>query len=333
MTRSIRARDRLRRRVLRLAAAGMTACLATLPMASAQSVGHPSTIRLLVPAQPGGGLDAVARAVAEGLQARLGVTVVVENRPGAGGAIAANAILNGPTDGSQYMMTTDHLLILPFTIKNLGFDPMVDMAPVAAINAFDVCFAIHAAGSPATNLNDYLAQVRQDPKLEGFGISAPGSMSQFFGYVISRTSGVKLVPVPYRGAAPVMTDLVAGHVPAAIVPCRDALEGVRAGKVRLIATVQKLAWAPEVGSFADGGYDLRTISWIGMYASAKVPEARRHDIDRSIKELMTQPAFKERVSVNGFIPRYKSHEDLLRTAQETTRYWGARIRESGFVAQ
>ena len=88
------------------------------------------------------------------------------------------------------------------------------------------CFAIHAAGSPATNLNDYLAQVRQDPKLEGFGISAPGSMSQFFGYVISRTSGVKLVPVPYRGAAPVMTDLVAGHVPAAIVPCRDALDRV-----------------------------------------------------------------------------------------------------------
>ncbi|HSV46840.1 MAG TPA: tripartite tricarboxylate transporter substrate-binding protein, partial [Ramlibacter sp.] len=197
-------------------------------------------------------------------------------------------------------------------------------------NTFDVCFAVNAAAVAATTLNDYFAQARRDPKIATYGIPALGSLPQFYGYVMGKTAGVALNAVPYRGAAPMVTDLVAGHLPAAVGPCREMMEQRKSGKLRFLATVQRLTWAPEVALFADSGVKLGPPSWVAVYAHAKVPADKLLAMQNAIRDLMQAQSFPDRMTAAGFVPRYVPGKELGALAQEATTYWGAQIRESGF---
>ena len=315
-----------------LLVAAVVAWAATAP-AVAQTAAQPSQIRILSGYPAGGGGDVTARALAEALQAKLGVTVIVENKPGAGGNLASQALKSAPADGSVYMLASDQVYIAPITMKSPGFEPQRDFSVVAGINTFDLCLGVATPSVSATTLAEWLAQAGKDPKLASFGVPAPGSLPQFFGYVIGQQAGVSLNPVAYRGAAPMVTDLAAGHVPAAIGPCRDMAAQRQAGKVRLLAAVQKLPYAPEVPTFAELGQRMLTPNWLGLFAPAGMAPARQQAMESAVRELLQDETFRNRMVGAGFTPRFVAGKELSAQALEAAAFWAVQIRDSGFKAE
>jgi tripartite-type tricarboxylate transporter receptor subunit TctC len=228
------------------------------------------------------------------------------------------------------MLASDHLYIAPMTMKAAGYEPQHDFAPVAGINTFDVCLGVNTGVVVATTVADYLGAAAKEPKLASYGVPAPGSIPQFIGFVMGKHAGVAMTAVPYKGEAPMITDLSAGHLPAAVGPCRGMLEQRKAGKVRILATAQRLAMAGEVPTFADSGFKMVTPNWLAVFAPAKLPADKLLVMQNAIREVMQDPHFRERMSASGFVPRYLPGKELGEMAQEATAYWGAQIRESGY---
>jgi tripartite-type tricarboxylate transporter receptor subunit TctC len=328
---------RQRVRALKMAVAAMALASLTLAPAAAQtssqSVAQPPMIRILSGYAPGGGGDVTARALAEALQAKLGTTVIVENKPGAGGNLASQALKVAPADGSVYMLASDQAYIAPITMKTAGYDPVRDFTVVAGINTFDLCLGVATPSVSATSMTQWLALAGRDPKMASYGVPAPGSLPQFFGYVMGKQAGVALNPVAYKGAAPMVVDLAAGHVPAAIGPCRDMATQRQAGNVRLLAAVQKLPYASDVPTFAEVGLSMLRPNWLGLFAPAGVLPARRQAVESAVRELLQDEAFRDRLIKAGFTPRFASGRELAAQGEEAAAYWAVQIRESGFKAE
>lgn len=178
--------------------AGASLALAT-GMAMAAKL--PDTVRLVVGYPAGGTADAVARVYAEQLREKLGVNVVVDNRAGAGGQVAAQGFLRSPVDGSVLLVANNHMMTtLPLTVKTVTYDPVKDFLPVAVIAKFEHIFVVGKT-TPANTLAEYVELVRKEPEKYGhYGIPAPGSAPQFLGYSIAKKNGIQMTPVPYKGA-------------------------------------------------------------------------------------------------------------------------------------
>ena len=168
-------------------------------------------VRILVGFPAGGGTDAIARTLAERLKDELGAPVIVENRAGAGGQIAAQALKAAPADGSTYFISHDHTIsILPLVVKNPGFDPAQDFVPVAGFATFVNALAV-APGTPAKNFKEYIATIRAQGGKSAVGVPAPASVPEFLVKVISEKYKLDLVAVPYRGSAPMIADMLASQ--------------------------------------------------------------------------------------------------------------------------
>lgn len=301
--------------------------------AGAQAIAQPTTIRILSGYAPGGGGDVTARALAEALQVKLGTTVIVENRPGAGGNLAAQALKLAPADGSVYMLASDQVYVAPITMKTAGYDAERDFTVVAGVNTFDLCLGVATPSVSATSVSEWLALAGREPKMASYGVPAPGSLPQFFGYVMGQQAGVALNPVAYKGAAPMVTDLAAGHVPAAIGPCRDMATQRQAGKVRLLAAVQKLPYATEVPTFAELGHRMLRPNWLGLFAPVGVAPARYQAVENAVRELLQDEGFRDRLVKAGFTPHFVPGKELAAQGVEAAAYWSVQIRESGFKAE
>ena len=205
---------------------------------SSAAVAQPAkTIRILVGFPPGGGTDAIARTLAEKLKDELGTSVIVENRPGAGGQIAAHALKSAAPDGTTFFISHDHTIsILPLVMKNPGFDPAKDFVPVAGFATFVNALAVSAA-TPAKNFNDYVAWVKSQGGKSAIGIPAPASVPEFLVKVIGDKYGLDLVSAPYRGSAPMMADMLSNQIPAGVGSVPDFIENHSAGKLRVVAVL------------------------------------------------------------------------------------------------
>ncbi|MEM5433208.1 tripartite tricarboxylate transporter substrate-binding protein [Cupriavidus oxalaticus] len=324
-------------RSIRSAWAKLGAPLAVAALAASASstsvAQQPETIKLLVGYQAGGGADTVARALAHSLQAKLKTTVIVLNKPGAAGALAAQALKLAPADGTTFMLTSDQFLITPMTLKAAGYDAMRDFQPVAGLSSFDMCFAVNTKLVAARTLKDYLAAAAKDARLTTYGVPAMGSLPHFYGYVIGKHGGLDLRAVPYKGGAPMVIDLAAGFVPAAVGPCREMMEQYRAGKVRLLAAVQKVGWAPEVPTMAESGIEVGPSNWQAVFASAKVPAAQIETMQNAIRDALAEPAVRDLITAAGFVPRYIPAKELRGLAGEATTFWSKQIRESRYEPQ
>lgn len=195
----------LKRRTLGLAAAAL--------LVSGQAQADTATIKIMVGFPPGGGTDAIARVLTDKLKDQLGANVIVENKAGAGGQIAAQALKAAPADGSVLFLSHDHSIsILPLTMKNPGFDPAQDFVPVAGFATFVNGLAL-SGGTPAKSYKEYLAWVREDVKRRGIvGVPAPASTPEFLVKVMGQKNQLDLQAAPYRGSAPMMGDLSLIHI-------------------------------------------------------------------------------------------------------------------------
>ncbi len=321
-----------RRRASWRATLALLACLAA-PLGWAQT----TPIRVLVGFPAGGGTDAIARILAEKLKDPLGVPVVVENRAGAGGLIAAQALKAAQPDGNVFFMSHDHTIsILPLVMKTPGFDPAHDFVPVAGFATFVNALAVSGA-TPAKSVNDYVAWVRNQGAGKGtVGIPAPASVPEFLVKVIGQKYGVDLQAAPYRGSAPMMADMLGNQIAAGVASVPDFIENHKAGKVRIVAVLgaSRQAVLPDVPTFAELGLSgFEDIPYYGFFAPAGTPKAAIDKFSDALAKVLTLPEVREQLTAMGLSVGFMSQQQLASRERAYSQAWTKIIRSSGFQAQ
>ncbi|MBA4217204.1 MAG: Twin-arginine translocation pathway signal [Methylibium sp.] len=310
------------------------AALAALPLSSRADDGRP--IRLLVGFPPGGGTDAVARLLAEALQASLGNPVIVDNRPGAGGQIAAQALKTAAPDGHTLLVSHDHTVsILPLVLKNPGFEPAKDFVPVAGFATFANALAL-SAGTPASSLPEYLAWVKKQGGQGNVGVPAPASVPEFLVKLISERHGLNLASVPYRGSAPMMVDMLGNQIAAGIGSVPDLIVNHQQKKLRIVAVMgsQRQAVLPDVPTFAELGLaGFEELPYYGVFAPAGTPPAVIERFSNALAGVLGQPGVRARLTELGLSVGLMTAAQLAARERAYSAVWARLIKAGGFQPQ
>jgi tripartite-type tricarboxylate transporter receptor subunit TctC len=319
----------LKRRTLGLAAAAL--------VLAGPALADTSSIKIMVGFPPGGGTDAIARVLADKLKDQLGRPVVVENKAGAGGQLAAQALKAAPADGSVLFLSHDHTIsILPLTLKNPGFEPAQDFVPVAGFATFVNGLAL-SAGTPAKSYREYLAWVRESGKGKGtVGVPAPASVPEFLVKVIGQKNGLDLQAAPYRGSAPMIADMLGNQIAAGVGSVPDFIENHKAGKIRIVAVIgnQRQAILPDVPTFAELGLSgFEDVPYYGIFAPKGTPKAVLERYSEALAKVIALPEVHERLTAMGLTVGHMSGEQLARREQAYRQSWARIIQASGFQAQ
>ncbi|MBM3346276.1 MAG: Twin-arginine translocation pathway signal [Betaproteobacteria bacterium] len=310
---------------------------AALAASAAVSAQGARTVRVLVGFPPGGGTDAIARILAERLKDDLGAAVVVENRPGAGGQIAAQALKAAPADGSTVFLSHDHTIsILPLVTKNPGFDPAQDFVAVAGFATFVNAFAV-SGGTPARSVTEYVNWVRsQQGGKSAVGIPAPASVPEFLVKVIGEKYAVNLAAAPYRGSAPLMADMLGNQIPAGVASVPDFIENQKAGRLRVVAVLgpARQATLPDVPTFAELGLaGFEDVPYYGIFAPAATGRAALEQFGAALEKSLRVPDVRERLTAMGLTVGFMPQKQLADRERAYTQTWTRIIRNSGFQPQ
>ncbi len=320
-----------RRRLIALAASLSAA--AGLP-AIAQAQGD-RTIRILVGFPPGGSIDIVARLLAEKMKGELKANVIVENRAGAGGRIAAELLKSAPADGSVLMITPVVVPVLaPLVFSRLTYNPATDFAPVGHVCDFNFALTVPTA-LPVQNVKELVAWLKANPQKANFGSPAAGSLPHFFGEMLSRDAKADMVHVPFAGGAALLGALSGNQVSAGIDVVLATLEAHRAGKVRVIGTsgAKRSAVLPDVPTLKEQGYpNMVAEGWFAMYAPARTPQAQVDAANRALNKALTQPDVLDRFAKLALEPGGGSPADLTALERASSARWAPVVKATGFRA-
>lgn len=289
--------------------------------------------RMLVGYPPGGAVDVLGRIFAEPMGEALGRPVVVENRPGAVGQIAAEALKAATPDGGTLMVAPDATVIFrPQTLEKPPFDPLADFAPVAHTGKWTFALGVHG-GLPVKTLAEYIAWVKADAGRASFASSGAGGSTHFFGVLLGQTAGIPLQQVSYKGAGPAILDVVAGHVPATIQPLGTLLAQARAGKIAVLGTSgrERSPGAPEVPTFAELGFPgLTAEAWFGIFAPAATPAETVTKLNGAFVQAMRTQGVKDKMRGYDLEVREMSPGEFSGLVRADYVRWGPVIRASGF---
>ena len=296
-----------------------------------------SAVKLLVGFPPGGGTDAIARILADKLKDQLGVPVVVENRAGAGGLIAAQALKAAAPDGNTFFLSHDHTIsILPLVMKNPGFEPARDFVAVAGFATFVNALAV-SGGTPAKSVNEYVAWVRNQGAGKGtVGIPAPASVPEFLVKVIGQKYALDLQAAPYRGSAPMMADMLGNQIGAGVASVPDFIENHKAGKVRIVAVLgaTRQAVLPDVPTFTELGLaGFEDVPYYGFFAPAGTPKAAIDKFSDALAKVLAQPEVRDPLTAMGLAVGFMPSAQLASREQAYAQTWAKIIKASGFQAQ
>ena len=312
------------------------ALLAAAGLALAQPPDN-APIRLLVGFPPGAGSDAVARTLAAKLGDELGANIVVENRAGAGGQIAAIALKTAAPDGHTLFITHDHTIaILPQVIKNPGFDPAADFTPVAGIATFANVLAI-SGGTPAETLPDYIEWVkRAHGGKDTIGVPAPGSIPVFLVQLIGQKYGIDVQAAPYRGSAPMISDMLGRQINAGIASVPDFIQYQKEGKMHIVAAIgaRRDPLLPKVPTFTELGMEnLRDYPWFGFFAPTGTPQPFIDKFGAALQKVLAMPDVRQQLTDLGLNVAYEPQAKFSARVRDYTRTWEKIIRDSGFQPQ
>ncbi len=317
----------------------MHRALATLAAATLVSLGvvpAPAFAqhRILVNYPPGGGLDATARMLAEKLSESSGRSYVVENRAGAAGAIGAAALKGAPADGSVLLFAPDsNISVYPHTVKKPAYVPLTDFVGIAHGGIYRIALAAHA-GVPAKDVKELAAWSKTQSAQVGYGTAGAGTNLHFFGTLLVQVTGANMTHVPYRGTVPAITDLVAGHVAAAVLPMGSLLSHVRSGKIKYLAQTgdDRSVNAPDVPSFKELGYPMLAVSgWYGLFAPAGTPADVVNRINEVVVRTLRTQDGRERMRKFELEIREMTPADFQAMVKADTERWAPIIQKSGFT--
>ncbi|MEK7345957.1 MAG: tripartite tricarboxylate transporter substrate-binding protein [Pseudomonadota bacterium] len=291
------------------------------------------TIRLLVGFPPGGGTDVMARLVGEKMATALNATVVVENKPGAGGRVAAEALKNAAADGSVVLITPPApIVIAPFTFSKLPYNTEADFVPVAQIVRYSLAIAT-GGNAPLKNLADLLSFYKANPKQANFGTAAAGSQLHFLGMLLGQAAGVQLTHVPYQGGAPLNNDLMGGQIVAGIDQFPYELH--KSGRIRMLATsgAQRSPVMPDVPTFAEQGFPtVLGDAWYGAYMHAKTPAATVQRIGAAIAAASRHPDVVQKAAALGLEATGLNAAEFAKVHAADRARWEPVVKASGFKA-
>ena len=303
---------------------------------SAQAADYPEKpIRLLVPAAPGGGADFVARILGVKLTEALGQTVVVENRAGASGTIAADNAAKSTADGYTLLMgQSTSVVIAPHLYKKLGYDTLRDLAPVTLVAQVPNILVVHPS-VPARTVSEFIALARAQPELLNYGSSGNGAPSHLAGEMFKSATGVKMVHVPYKGAGLAVNGLIAGEIQVMFAPIVAVLPQVKAGRLRALAVTSatRSAAAPELPTLAEAGLPGYEISsWFGLFAPANTTAPVIERLHRETAKALQSPDVRERFAREGAEPVGSSPADFTGYVRAEYAKYTRIVRDSGIKA-
>lgn len=317
--------DRPRRRQILV---GTAAAVAWPHWALAQG----APIRIVVGYPPGGSTDRAARLVGERLQQLLKRTVLVENRAGAGGRLAAQQLVNTPADQTVLMMGNPAVMsVAPAVYKDLRYDAQRDFVPVAAVTDYDFGVAVGAA-LPVREISHMMAWIRANPEKANAGVPATGSLPHFFALMLSYMTQVQIQVVGYRGSAPLMTDLIGGQVPFAFDSLDAMLPQHEGGKIRLLATsgARRSPFSPQVPTFKEQGLPIVAVGWNSLFAPATTPKATVELLGRTIHQIMSEKETQQKFMAAKMVPVAMTQAQTAAAWQAFNLQWLPVIRRSGF---
>jgi tripartite-type tricarboxylate transporter receptor subunit TctC len=313
----------------------LLAGLFSLAAGAVQAQG-PTSVRILVGFPPGGGTDAIARTLADKLKDQLGVPVVVDNRAGAGGQIAAQALKAAAPDGGTFFLSHDHSIsILPLVTKNPGFDPAVDFVPVAGFASFANALAL-SSGTPAKSLPEYVRFVQQQGGKDTIGVPAPASIPEFLVGMLASKYKLDLQAAPYRGSAPMMGDMLGNQIKAGVASIPDFIENHKAGKLRVVAVIgdKRQAILPDVPTFKELGLaGLEELPYYGLFAPAGTPHEVLDRFNLALAKVLSMPDVREHLTAMGLTVGYQPQALFANRVKGYTQTWERIIKASGFQAK
>jgi tripartite-type tricarboxylate transporter receptor subunit TctC len=289
-------------------------------------------LRIVTGFAPGGATDRVARIVADKLQAKLGTTVLVENRTGAGGRLAAQQVKATPPSQPVLMIANPAVIVVaPLVFKDNGYDPERDFVPVSHVNDYEFALCVGAA-VPVRELSHLLAWLRANPEKANFGVPATGSLPHFFALMVAERAGVKAQVVGYRGSAPLITDLIGGQIPVSIDTLDTVLPQHEAGKLRILASsgAKRSTIAPQVPTFRESGLPLAATGWNAFFAPATMPREAVQRYANAIHDVMKDPDTQRRFLAAQMSPVVATQAQTETMLKNYRAQWAPVVQKSGY---
>lgn len=307
--------------------------LAALLAAAAGAVhAQDATLRIVTGYAPGGATDRVARIVGEKLQTKLGMTVVVENKTGAGGRLAAQQVKATPPGQHVLMVANPAVMVVaPLVFKDNGYDAERDFVPVSHVNDYDFAVSVGAA-VPVRELSHLIAWLRANPEKANFGVPATGSLPHFFALMLAEKAGVQPQVIGYRGSAPLITDLIGGQVPVSVDTLETVLPQHEGGKVRILASsgATRNVISPKVPTFRESGLPLVATGWNAFFAPATMPAATVQRYATAITEVMKDPDTQRKFLAAQMAPVVATQAQTAAMLQAYRAQWAPIVRKSGY---
>jgi tripartite-type tricarboxylate transporter receptor subunit TctC len=304
-----------------------------LAVASHSTLAQPypaKPVRIIVPFAPGGGSDFTARLMAQKLTERFATSFVVENRPGAGGNLGAEAAVRSPSDGYTLLLISASYTVNPSVYK-LSFDPINDITPIIRLSGGPYVVAVHPS-VPANTLAELVDLARKQPGKLAFGSSGNGSVMHVSTEFFLVTAGIQVLHIPYKGTGPALQDTIGGQVQLIFGAVPTTLPHVRAGRLRALAvtTAKRIAAAPEIPTVAESGYpDYEVTNWHGLVAPKGVGQDIVERLNREINQLLTSEDFKKVLAADGLEPAGGSPAEFTQVLKSEAARWSKVVQQAG----
>lgn len=294
--------------------------------------------RVVIGFAPGGTIDVTGRRVADKLSGGYAKVAIAENKTGAGGQIAVQAVKAASPDGGTILLTPASPLGLhPYTYRKLPYDPLNDVMPVSGAAIFDYALAVGPM-VPATvkTVPEFLAWCKANPAQASFGSAGAGSAANFIGVALAKAGHVDLRHVPYRGSQPAIMDMVGGQLAAVVGPTGEFMGQVKAGKARLLATSgpRRGKFTPETASYAEQGFkDLAYLGWYGFYVPAKTPQDVVQRLNGAIRSALSAPDVVDSFAAMYLEPHPTTPQQLAALLKTESDFWGGLVKAIGYTPE
>jgi tripartite-type tricarboxylate transporter receptor subunit TctC len=315
---------RIRRHLL--TAGALALALSPLPALAQDWPSKPLT--WVVPFPPGGSNDVVARTLGESVRKRLSQTVVVDNKPGANGALGVDAVLRAPKDQHTFLVASDSVSLLPL-FRSLPWDLSKTFTPVAALS-YQPIVVVTAASTGLKSIKDLQAAARSRPDQVPYATSGQGSLQHLVGELFSQNLGINLLHIPYKGGGQAVTDVIAGQVQVAVLGAAAVLPHIKSGKLVALAvsTRQRSPMLPDTPTLAESGAgDIDVPQWSALFALEGTPPAVLARLRRSVEESLAEPALKQQLQAQAMETVAVTPEAFLQRMLQDRERWGRLIKD------
>jgi tripartite-type tricarboxylate transporter receptor subunit TctC len=289
-------------------------------------------IIIVVPFAVGGPTDIIARVLAPKLATSLKRPVVVENKVGATGGIGAAFVAKAPPDGNTLLLGTSSIMAAsPNLTANLPFDPVKDFVPISLIATIENILVVHP-GVPAANVRELVAYAKANPGKVTYATSGIGSTYHLGAELFASQTGIQMTHVPYKGAAPAMQDVLAGHVNVMFDNMSSAIPNMKAGRVRAlgVASLKRYPVLPDVPTIAEQGVPgYETTIWLGLFAPANTPTAVLQGLQKDIAEAVGSADYREKLATVDMQPRASTSQELAGKLKSDLAKWAKVVKDAG----